>query len=753
MFQFLFRYPPAAYRAGHLVLLGSWPVWLLGLAILATALGLSWLLFHGRGVRPRTAAIWALQSLVIALILTLLWEPALSLAQLKPQQNIIAVLVDDSQSMALQGRETQALAALHTLLPQLQRRFQTRVYTFDSNLRRATNLAAITPAAPATLIGASLDQLLQQTADLPLGGVVLLTDGADNAGGLEPATLDRLRARQLPVHTIGFGSTTPAPGLELEDVQLPARALAKSRVQALVQFRQYGHSGQRTVLSVRDGRQLLASQPVTLGADGDTQSVPVLFNSGPAGLKSLEFSLAPAAGETSNAAHALTRVLNVAAASLRILYIEGEPRWDYKFIRRAEARDPQVQLVSMLHATQNKWYRQGISDPSELAEGFPSRAEDLFRYQAILIGSVAAATFTPVQQDLLTAFADRRGGGILFVAGDAALADGGWADSALAPLLPVVLPPRRNTFVRADLSSNNGDPARAQTYAELAPAGADSVITRLMDDPAANANKWRNLPWLVDYQDAGTPKPGASVLANLRTPQGRTLPLLVTETYGRGRTAVLASSGTWRWQMMLPLGDPTHALFWQQLVRWLAAAAPGPLAASVPQSMLYDQGRTVLTADLRDAAFNPASAASVAAHILGPDGLTAAVALHPSADVPGRYSADFTASKPGVYLAQFSAPGVAAGPDATVAFERQDGVREGFNSNQNRPLLQALARSSGGEYWQPSQMAALAAALPYSAAGVTARDNLPLWNLPVLFFVLLLLPLGEWFLRRRWGVV
>lgn len=753
MFQFLFRYPPAAYRTGHLVLLGSWPVWLLGLAIAAAALGLSWLLFHGRGFTPRTAAIWALQSLVITLILVLLWEPALSLAQLKPQQNIIAVLVDDSQSMARQGRETQALAALHSLLPQLQRRFQTRVYTFDAGLRRVAHPDAIIPTAPATLMGASLDQLLQQTADLPIGGVVLLTDGADNSGGLDPGTLDRLRSRQIPVQAVGFGSTTPAPGLEMEAVQLPGRALAKSRVQALVQFRQFGHAGQRSLLSVRDGRQVLASQPVMLAADGATQSVPILFNAGPAGLKSLDFSLTPAPGETSTAAHALTRVLDVAAASLRILYIEGEPRWEYKFIRRAEARDSQVQLVSMLRATQNKWYRQGITDPSELAQGFPSRAEDLFRYQVLIIGSVAAGTFTPVQQDLLDAFADRRGGGILFLAGEYALADGGWGDSPLAPLLPVVLPHRRNTFVRADLSGNNGDPARAQAYAELAPAGRDSVITRLVDDPTANAAKWQKLPWLVDYQDAGRAKPGASVLANVRTPQGRTLPLLVTETYGRGRTAVLASSGTWRWQMMLPLGDPSHALFWQQLLRWLAAAAPGPVSASVPAAMLYDQGQTVITADLRDPAYNPAPAAAVTAQILGPDGLTATLPLRPSADVSGRYSAAFNASQPGVYVAQIRAPGFNSGPDAAVAFERQNGAREAFRTNQNRPLLEALATATGGQYWQPSQSAALAAALPYSAAGVTARENLPLWNLPLLFFLLLLLPLGEWFLRRRWGVV
>ncbi|MGH9518224.1 MAG: carboxypeptidase-like regulatory domain-containing protein, partial [Terriglobales bacterium] len=164
-------------------------------------------------------------------------------------------------------------------------------------------------------------------------------------------------------------------------------------------------------------------------------------------------------------------------------------------------------------------------------------------------------------------------------------------------------------------------------------------------------------------------------------------------------------------------------------------------------------GQTLLTGDVRDPTYNPGTAAAVTARILGPNGLTTTLALHPSAATPGRYTAAFTAAIPGVYLAEISAPGFAASADATVAFERQDGVREAFHGNQNRPLLENLAAATDGEYWRPTQLDQLAAALPYSSAGVTAHENLPLWNLPLWFFVLLLLPLAEWFLRRHWGVV
>jgi len=755
MFELLFKYPLAAYQRGHWVLLAAWSPWVLLLAIAATLGGLAWLLRPHRG--RRTMAIWALQSAVIGLVLVLLWQPALSLAQLKPQQNIVAVLVDDSRSMALPnaspnsagGAETRSAAAASLssgVLDELGRKFQVRLYRFDNQVARAASPGAIRPAAAATRLDDSLGQLLDQTADLPIGAIVLLSDGADNRGGLERATLDRLRARHIPVDTVGFGPTAPARDVELDDVQVQPRALAKSRLVATATLVQHGFAGQSARITVKQHGQMLATRTLALGRDGDRQPVELMFNAGEAGAKTFDFEVAPLPGEATAANNLQSRLVEVASSPHRILYIEGEPRWEYKFIRRAEAADPQVQLVSMLRATENKIYRQGISDPNELADGFPSRPDELFRYQGLIIGSVAAAYFTPAQQDLIQAFADRRGGGILFMGGASSLADGGWQDSAMAPLLPVTLPARGGTFVRTNL-----DPAATfHPQAVLAPAGGESIITRLLDDPAANARQWQKLPWLMDYQDAGVPKPGATVLAEVTTAGGQRDPLLAIENYGRGRTAVLATSGTWRWQMMLPLGDASYPRFWQQLLRWLVAGTPGQVAASVASPMLYDHAQIQLNAEVKDAQYNPAAGATVSARVLGPGGSATLVPLHAAPDAPGHFSAEFTAAAPGAYLATVTAPGFGAD---TVGFERVDGVAENFHTAQNKELLERLAAETGGQYWTPSQLGGLAAAIPYSDAGITLRQNLPLWNLPAVFFLLLALPLLEWLLRRRWGVV
>ena len=375
-------------------------------------------------------------------------------------------------------------------------------------------------------------------------------------------------------------------------------------------------------------------------------------------------------------------------------------------------------------------------------------SDELFAYQAIVIGSVEATYFTPQQQELIHQFVDRRGGGLLLLGGQFSLADGGWAASGLADLLPVTLPGRKGTFHR-----DHATPM-------LTPAGAESVICRLSEDPAKNADRWKKLPYLIDYQDPGTPKPGAEVLAEMMA-GGRKLPLLITQNFGRGRTAVLATGGTWRWQMSLPLGDTSHDDFWRQLLRWMVSDTPGRVVASVPSQMLFDDGRVQFSADVRDKDYLPVVDAQVQAHVTGPQGAAAVVDLTPEANSPGVFHGEWNAEKPGSYVTEVTAIRAnakdAAGPQEigrdVLTFARMDGVAENFHTEQNRELLQQLAAQTGGRYWQPKDLPGLANEIPYSEAGITIREAKDLWNMPIVFLLLLLLRSSEWLLRRKWGIV
>jgi uncharacterized membrane protein len=756
MFEFFFKYPWPVFTKGKLVLLGSWPVWVLILLIIASVVGLGWLIRRGLPEAApkmqtwRAGVVWAMQSLLVTLVLVLLWQPAITVAELKSQQNMIAVLVDDSRSMAIAdsggdgktAREAAAVQALNAgILSGLQKRFQTRVYRLDGGIARVGSVDGMQATATATHINDGLKQFAAETADLPVGAVVLLSDGSDNTGGIDVETIGALRNRWLPVHTIGFGRERASRDVEIDEVSVASRAMADSRMKATVSFEQRGFAGGKTTLVVKDGDKALASKEVTLDADGVVQTETVFFNAGTAGVKRVQFSLQPMAGEENVANNATARLVSVSGDKRRILYVEGEPRWEYKFIRRAADDDHSVQIVSMLRTTENKIYRQGISDPSELADGFPVKADDLFKYDGIIIGSVEAGYFTPRQQELLREFVDKRGGGLLFLGGRFSLADGGWGASSDSELIPTFLPNGKNTFHR--------DPATAQ----LTPAGTESAVTRLVDDSAKNVERWKKLPYMMDYQEAGSPKPGATVLAEMNAGRAR-LPLLVTQNYGRGRTALMATSGTWRWQMSQALGDPTHDMFWQQLLRWVAGDSPGPVQASMPVQRLMDDGHARLTALVRDKEYTVAPDAKVVAHVNGPEGVSAMVDMAPVPNDPGSFQAEWTAGKPGSYLVEVTAM---RGPDElgrdVLTFERTDGVAENFHTGQNRELLEKLSSQTGGKYWKADELARLPKEISYSEAGISVRDTKELWDMPIVFLLLLGLMAGEWMLRRKWGVI
>ena len=230
-------------------------------------------------------------------------------------------------------------------------------------------------------------------------------------------------------------------------------------------------------------------------------------------------------------------------------------------------------------------------------------------------------------------------------------------------------------------------------------------MMRLLDDPLKNVERWKKLTYMKDYQDPGTPKPGATVLAEMKTPQ-RKMPLLITQNYGRGRTALMATSGTWRWQMSEALGDPAHDLFWQQLLRWLVADSPGRVVAATSAETLTDDGQVRLTASVRGQEYMPAADAKVEAHVIGPEGMAALVEMRPTAMFRGTMWWIGRRRRRGAYLAEVTAR--VAGPRGrvrrrrmlsrdVVAFQRTDGVAENFHTEQNREMLEKLSDGDGRE--------------------------------------------------------
>jgi uncharacterized membrane protein len=755
MFEILFKYPLNIFHKGTFVFLTPWPLWLMAVGILVAAGLLFWQVRRNHGMLSglRPLAIWVLETCMVALILFLLWHPALSVATLRPQQNVVAVLVDDSRSMSIADssgtREAAAKAVLNSgLLKALGDKFQLRLYKFGKEPARIQSLDQLTGSEPASRIGDTLERVLAESSSLPLGAIVMLSDGADNSGGIDLATIEAIRRQRIPVHTIGFGKEHPDRDVEVTDAVISPRALPKSRLTALVTLQSYGLSGTKTKIVIRDSGKVLAAQDVTLKADGEPQTESVAFNVGEAGPKTLAIAVQPVAGEENAQNNSIARVVDVENRKPRILYFDGEEQWEFKFIRRAVGDYPDlgIELATIDRVTENKFLTQVDLAPSlgpkDLGDGFPAKAEELFPFQALIIGSTEANYFTATQQQLIRDFVDKRGGGVLFTGGRFAMTEGGYQSSPLADLIPTKLPASKGTF------------HRVQTPVELTPQGAQSVICRLDDDPAKNLARWKTIPLLADYEESGEPKPGATTLLVSR-PQGKSpQPLLVTENYGRGRTALMATSGSWRWKMWLDHADKTHATFWQQLMRYLVTDTPGQVVGSTPKQMLADDTRVPIRVEVRDKQYNPATNAKVQARFTGPDGSMATLELTPQPLEEGVYTGEWSAEKPGSYVAEIIAgrEQEEIGRDV-LTFRREDGVAENFHTSQNRELLEKLSEQTGGRYYNPGDASKLASEISYSEAGITTRETRDLWDMPVLFLLVLSLRASEWLLRRRWGVV
>ena len=750
MFEFFFKYPLAAFGKGRFVFAGGWPAWLLLVLIAAAGAGL-WL--HMRrspsrlqGRRPR--AVWALQFAAAALALLMLWQPGLAVQSLKNRQNVVALLLDTSRSMALGegglSRLQQAVAALQgPVLDELEKKFRVRLYAFSGRAERLESLAAEHLPAPGTSsrIGESLANVLRESAAAPLGAVLVVSDGVDNTGRFDRGLMAEIRQHRVPVHTVGVGREEIPDDVELTDVAAAAKALPNSRVSAQLTIRHDGRRARRVRVSVKDGPAVLAAREVALRPGEPIQGEWIDFSAGDPGIRNLSFSVEPAPDEEVAGNNSLRRVIDVPRRRRRILYVEGEPRWQYKFMRRAAAKDAGVQLVGLLRTSTNKYYRQGVDTAEELEQGFPEDAAELFQYDALIIGSFEAAFFTPKQQETIKQFVSRRGGSLMMVAGPNGLGQGGWNASTVADALPAALPEGEGGFVREKVP------------VELTAQGRESLICRLDADPQKNAELWSEMPRLADYQRLGALKPAAVTLLNARVGQ-ETLPLLVRQNYGRGRTVIFATGGSWRWKMSLPSDDQRHHTFWRQLLRSLVTDTQGTVLLSSDRTIYADEPRVRLRAEVRTKTYEAANNAVVTAIVTPESGGASTLDMRPSPDEAGVYEAEFTAAAAGAYRVEATARlgEQRLGAD-TLHLRREDGVAEDFHPEQNRELLTRLAEQTGGRYRRLDELAGLPSEIRFSEAGITSREILDLWDMPAFFFLLVLLKGGEWLLRRKWGVI
>jgi hypothetical protein len=716
----------------------------------------------------------------------------------------VAVLVDTSLSMrhpaeSPESGETASVTRMDAaksllqsspLLSRLQPDHEVSLYTFDTALAgphrvwpqqtdtsetppvlSATELTStpdnwaqsLEPQGMETRLGEALGELIRQTAGRTLSGIVVLTDGGQNAG-VEVATAnERAVAAKTRLIAVGVGGLDEPLNVQLAEVQAPTDVQLGDRFDLTAFVQAQGLAGRDVsveLLVSEEGSSepptMVTSQEVTLPEDG--VPVELKFPIQPAGEGGWRYTVRvlprTAVAEFNTQDNELTHAVRVFDRPTRVLLLAGGPMRDYQFVRNLLNRHKSIEVDVLLQTAS-----VGTSqDTRELLLQFPESREQLYDYDVVI-------AFDPdwrlIPGDGVQQLADwvyREGGGLVLVAGDvntlqlaSASEQATPVQSQLAPLkelYPVVL----STY----LSELRFDQASSQPWPlEFTPEGQRAEFLQLTDDPVTSLGRWKEFPGFYRSYPTSGSKAGATVLARFSDPRSQTeygFPILMAEQfYGQGRTLYLGSAEFWR---LRAVSDEDYDRFWIKLVR---EVGQGRTKRGTKRGVLLPESRRLLLgqtarvrARLLDAQFQPLVADSVPLEVFTPAGrpLVPTPRLKPDQSRPGEFVGEFRASLPGSYRLELPVPESTdrLTDELTVALPKL----EDQDIRQNVSLLKDLVRDTGGEYLPLARAEAeLPALLPNRGEPFTIDERLrTLWDRSWVMYLLVGLLSVEWLTRK-----
>ena len=762
-FQLLFKYRPAVFAEGDFTFGVGGP---LVLAVLAAVVALAAALLTYRRAGGHSSArdrvvLAGIRITALALVLACLFRPMLLLSAPVPQRNFVGVLIDDSRSMQIadggeRSRSEIVRSALGTsdssLIAGLRERFQVRLFRFGGATQRIEDASALAFTASETRIGDAIASARQELDAVPLSGLVVLSDGADNAGQAVEDELLSLKARAVPVFTVGIGMERFRRDIEIDRVELPRQVLQGSSFVANVLVRQRGFAGERLPLVVEDEGRVVAREEIELPPDGASVPVRIPVTLRSSGARTLRFTIPLQNDEVVTQNNERRALVDVRFRREKVLYVEGEPRYEVRFVREAVEADSNLQLVVLQRTAENKYLRLNVDGPTELAGGFPTTRAELFRYRAVVLGSIEASAFTPDQLRMLSDFVSVRGGGILFLGGRRAFGEGGYAGTPLADILPM--------FLDGDAVPDSLTPFN-ELRVRVTPAGVTHPATSHAA-PAAGARRERpdsspivRVP-VTSVNRIARLKPGAVTL--LEGYEGRVRqPVLVYQRFGRGLSVALPIQDSWLWQMHadVAVDDPAYRTLWRQLLRWITSDTPDQLKVSTSEDRVRPGGNVAIRVEMSDSNFQRRNDAKLVARVSAPSGAMREVPLEWVVDRDGEYQATYASDEPGIHTVRVTTTGGKPGErmleDSTfVAIA--DLNSEFYGAEMRRPLLQRIADETGGKFYAPTTMNQIPEDIALNKRGITVINQLDLWDMPVVLVLLIALLGGEWAYRRHRGM-
>jgi uncharacterized membrane protein len=706
------------------------------------------------------------RGLLLTMVLILLNRPVLTLGQSRTEPSVLAVLIDDSLSMRVNdvpgGTRISAAENLFSdddaaLLKTLAKQHEVRLYRFDSDAQPIVPdaLGKLEPTGQSTQVLPSILSVLQELQGQRVAGVVVLTDGRDvptrNVGEL----LDNLKNYGVKVYPIAIGSDASPKNIEMQSVVVEETAFKGDVVNVKATVRATGYEANHPVrvvlkdktsgaeVSGMDGAP--AEKIINLSTDQPAE-VELQWKTDEVGTKNLIVEAEKQPGELDDDDNSRAVQVSVLDAKISVLFVDGYPRWEYRYLKNELIRDKTFDVSCLLTSADADFAQEG----SKPIRRFPESIEELMDYDVVVLGDVDPRFFTDNQLQLMSDFVSRKGGGFAMVAGPR-WSPAAYRNTAIEPILPVAISHVEATDSSATITEG--------FRPVLTQVGSESSIFRFFADRHENQNYLKNdIQPIFWYCRGVTAKPGVGeVYAEHPSdfgPDGHKAPILVLGRFGAGRTLFSSIDDSWRWRFYT--GESVFDTYWVQQLRYLA------------RSRKIGQRKLSLTAGR--AVYELGSQARISLRVLDPvllqqlpeqirvemlDAVGQPVGFQTLLRQDGQndlYIGSFMADRVGKFMLRL-AP-IAGGVDMMEApLEVSLPRLELADPRVDHTQLSRLASETLGKVIELPDARKQLPLIPSAAKVVPVLSGQPLWDAPLTMVLFVLLISTEWVVRKLYGMV
>ncbi|MGP8198607.1 MAG: VWA domain-containing protein [Limisphaerales bacterium] len=708
---------------------------------LAVWLGAAWLCYANwrrSGNRRVAGKLESLRFILITLLVLTLLRPEYVQHLQRSATPEIAILTDGSDSM-----KTRDLVVSNTVMSRGEWLNQQLQRIFWAPLRNRAKVTVESFAVPSTnqnaINGTDLDEALENAFHRfrNLKAVLLLSDGDWNMGKSPLGAATQYREQNIPVFTVAVGRETPLPDLALEKVSAPAYGLLGEEI--AIPFKVTSHLPRevKTSVSIVDESGEAASKKITIPPSDELEDA-ILWSPRAVGemTETLQLPVEPDEAIADN--NEQTFHISIRVEKLKVLVVDSLPRWEYRYLRNALARDPGVDLHCLLLRPD-----LGPTVGGNYIMTFPDSKEEMSPYDVVFLGDIGIGQdeLTDHDAELLKGLVEQQGSGLVFVPGRRGR-ELTFLNSPLKDLYPVEL----------DAAKPDGIGLQNESQLILTSVGKRHWLTRFDSDEDRNDELWKQLPGFFWSASVEKSRPGSEVLAvhsDLRNSWGR-MPLLVTRPAGNGKVLFLGTDSAWRWRRGVE--DKFHYRFWGQVVRWMAhqrhlSEKDGMRLSYSPETP--EAGDTVfLQSTVLDPSGFPIDKGPVIGKVTSPGGRAERLEFAQLEGGWGVFKSSFTAQEAGKYKVEITAGPQGRRLDTELLVARPQIEKQG--QPVNAQVLREIAAMTRGASVSADDLDKIINQISLLPEPQPIEQRVRLWSEPAWGGIILLLLTIYW-IGRKWA--